>query len=1080
MPLVEEEPRSSDLTSSPDPHTYEGYNGIIVEKTGTREPASRGASLRLLRPSLAIPSIMLVNDTFTIWTDCLSASDSSVWRVELLAGNTTHTVALSIPVQDGTHWYMTGSLPEGIDPGLYDLALTMDGIDALEENAVCIRDSFPENVSFVHITDTHVCNDTYEQVRKCFEEINLIDPDLVLISGDLVHEACPEQFEMFLELQKNLTVPAYPTIGNHDYANTFGFDNDPCYYEEYITPVRDFSFDLGPYHFIGMDSGHTVDWPYNSGSGFSQEQIRWLEGDLNRNADSAMTFITMHIPAVDQTGITIKNNREEFISTCQQYGVDMTLSGHLHWDALYDGTGDKKGGDTGHVEGTIFLQTTSSGMKSPLYDFSGYRLVRIKNGQMDTYTYDYDSSGKRDAASSMPFGMLRQSFLPGNNGTAERVTATVHNDLREHFEGANVRFLMPEPTPGMGYVAENGSITRMVETDGASIYYVGTDLPAESISEITLYQADFYPPIIGEVRSEEDSVSRMVYGNGANVRIVVEEKNGEEHLSGTISIRSVVTGFVVMRNTLTEVGGGKYYYDWNTTGLQSGEYEVRITLLDPAGNEDCGGGEAPDHVIMIDNTPPVLEKIISRVGNDTDDVYERGSSVEITVMEANGERGLAGVMSIRSRSDGEYVLYEQRLTEVNRNYSLNWDTSGLPCGNYEVFVSLRDGPGNTAGGLWGPIPDHVIFLADSTPPEIYSVSSMSDDDSDGTYSLGSKVRILVLEKDMESGLEGDVIIRDPDGEKAVEGSLFEIDSGTYCYDWNTSGLRVGEFTVECTLRDGWGNEDGDGLPGFPDLVITLGDTVRPDILEVFPGDGAEKVPADVNITVEFSEEMKLTLLYQAFRLEGPDGKSIIGEWVHGPGNASSTFHPMKELVYNRTYRCSIAKDMTDTAGNVLRETYSWSFTTEDHPPDNQRPVLEYVSPAADVVFMEMNTSVRFSVVAADGDGDSLEYMWFADDVPIRGDHGSELSYAFFPGDDGCPRGFTISIRVSDGELSAMHEWYCTFNGTGGDGHSGDGGADGERGSDNVSFRYAVITATVILAALMTAAVILVVKKKGGG
>ena len=1006
--------------------------------------------LRIIRPCMAIPDIRLKGDHLTIWVDCLGATESSLWRARLLTDHELMDLTINgVTFSDG-YWYLSALIPDTTGTDLYSLEVTADGSTGLEYNAICIRETFPDNFTFVHMTDTHVNNESFDQVQQCFREINLIHPDFVLITGDLVHESCPEQYEMLIELIRELRVPAYLVMGNHDYTNLFGFNNDPIYYLEYITPIRDYSFDFGNHHFVGMDSGHTVDWPYNTGSGFTDEQMRWLEGDLWAHRQSRSRFIFMHHPAVDFTGLTIKNNREEFIALSEEYGVDMTLSGHTHWDAVYDKNGNKKEGDVGWVNGTKFLQTTASGMKSPLYAFAGYRLLRVASGELDTYTYDYDANGARDAASSIPYDNIDQSYFPSNNGTADRMAVRIKNDLRESFHDACLELKVTEPGKGLGYVAENGTIVKEKGSDDIRIFSLRTDIEALSITEISLYQVDIYAPVVTDVVSEENGIRKEIYGGGARVRILVFANDSEENLSGSISITSATDGGIITKNTLTELAGGIYYYDWDTDNIGSGDYEVETTLTDNAGNIDGDGmREGADLVVRIDATPPVLTEIFASVGADRGSVFETGADIGITAMASGNEPGLFGTVTIMTMPGREIMAGCENLTEMDEGgYRYTWSTVGLGCGEYEIRITFRDRCGNERVLEDPNLPDLVIELVDTTPPVVGKVWASESEGGGNQYNVGNTVTIYVEEMFLERTLEGLVEISFPDGTGSLSGELTESNSpGIYVYEWNTTSLSAGDHWVEIVLADQWGNRDADGLSTSPDLVITLLDVTSPEIRFVEPRDGAENIGVDTVVTVGFDELIHAYSFPHGFQLKDGTGRTVRGNWRYDKVNDTFEFTPQEHLVHNRTYHCSLLPEVRDLSGNEIRGYFNWSFRTEPTPLTNSAPRIIGYIPYATTIYSKPGDSINFSVEVLEEDPDTLDIRWYANGVMITNESEAELQLIAPPAPNGTVVYRTISVEVSDGEFTAVHIWMLIVSdsGTGpeevGDGDEGTKGGN---------------------------------------
>ena len=94
---------------------------------------------------------------------------------------------------------------------------SMTGYMAWEARAVEVTvleiDGAPEGI--VYITDPHVRESNIDHVREVIDEVNRLNPSLVLIGGDFV--TGEEEDFTSQEVWKSLDGPVYAVLGNHDY-----------------------------------------------------------------------------------------------------------------------------------------------------------------------------------------------------------------------------------------------------------------------------------------------------------------------------------------------------------------------------------------------------------------------------------------------------------------------------------------------------------------------------------------------------------------------------------------------------------------------------------------------------------------------------------------------------------------------------------------------------------------------------------------------------------------------------------------------------------------------------------------------
>jgi len=196
------------------------------------------------RPILNIPSIIEPGDTLEIICDI--TDNPSTWTATLMSEN--YEVFLT-PVDqefiaDKQLWKLKAIIPQNILYQLYDLKLELMGEETdISGNSVYIIPHFKNDFYFIHITDTHLPTDAYcrdgnyqedssevVDIREVIKDINLINPEFVLHTGDLIHEGELEDyinnryFTKTQEVLSELTVPLYLVPGNHDLG---GWDDTP-------------------------------------------------------------------------------------------------------------------------------------------------------------------------------------------------------------------------------------------------------------------------------------------------------------------------------------------------------------------------------------------------------------------------------------------------------------------------------------------------------------------------------------------------------------------------------------------------------------------------------------------------------------------------------------------------------------------------------------------------------------------------------------------------------------------------------------------------------------------------------------
>ena len=166
------------------------------------------------------------------------------------------------------------------------------------------------------LTDIHVGGPSAgsgERFSTAISEINAMQrqPDLVLLTGDLTHDASDEQWQEFLDRLAPLRSPWQAIAGNHDHGRTE------------LAGHR--ALDAGPLRLVLLDTGSET---------FTEADAEWLSGELAASAPRP-TMIAMHHPPfetgiwwMDCLGLT---GAERFEAVVRQHPhVRKVICGHVH------------------------------------------------------------------------------------------------------------------------------------------------------------------------------------------------------------------------------------------------------------------------------------------------------------------------------------------------------------------------------------------------------------------------------------------------------------------------------------------------------------------------------------------------------------------------------------------------------------------------------------------------------------------------------------------------------------------------------------------------------------------------------
>jgi len=477
---------------------------LYINESMVNEPVPlQSSSVKIVYPLSTFPAIVERGDNFTLKVN-LSYSPQE-WEVMLSTAYDIVQDEIPLSVSSVEYdailhvWGVTVMVPPSTSDELYNLTVrisTSQGyFEATEPRAVCVKE-IGSNFSFVHLTDFHIGDPRgmkvdvqqtigWKAAKKCISEINLLNPDFVVITGDLVFgQLYP--FEYFFEYRKcyeilqMFQVPTFICPGNHDGYIQFGQDGFK-FWQEFFGPLY-YSFDYGNYHFTMVNS---YDWPAKSRVAFSylafnwggyvdKEQLNWIEKDLQNSRNAKLNLILLHHnPLWDTKNDSLLKNgyggRKELLSLIKKYDVDAVLAGHVHYD------------DVTIKNGTTYITTTTAASDLGSEDaYWGYRLITIKNGEVESYNYKGEKY-------SIPSYRLNYTYTL-NDGSMDTVSVEIENDLEMNIE-ATIHFYV---TIGE-YEVENGEIFMERSKGGIKEVYVKADIDALSTEEVSIHPAKSQP-----------------------------------------------------------------------------------------------------------------------------------------------------------------------------------------------------------------------------------------------------------------------------------------------------------------------------------------------------------------------------------------------------------------------------------------------------------------------------------------------------------------------------------------------------------------------------------------------------------
>ena len=210
---------------------------------------------------------------------------------------------------------------------------TFDGFRGLPEGSLRV----------LQITDPHLYEDTSQRLvgvktHDSFESVvalarRALPVDLVLLTGDLVHDSSPAGYERFRLTIETLGAPGFCLPGNHDVTEVM----TRCLNNGQLKALN--CDRVGPWGFVMLDS--TI--PYEAGSRFTEAELARMERCLEGLRDCHVLVCLHHQPLpMESTWLDtmMVENREAFWAIIDRFpNVRGILFGHVHqqFDSMRNG-----------------------------------------------------------------------------------------------------------------------------------------------------------------------------------------------------------------------------------------------------------------------------------------------------------------------------------------------------------------------------------------------------------------------------------------------------------------------------------------------------------------------------------------------------------------------------------------------------------------------------------------------------------------------------------------------------------------------------------------------------------------------
>ena len=275
---------------------------------------------------------------------------------------------------------------------LFLLILGCAGCHVTENTSVSAEENaLPPKVKFRFIVaaDPQLFRGKKEDLDKAIEKINDLNPDFVIMCGDLIETpANLQQIQAYKDSVSKLSpeIELYNIPGNHDLGRPAKIENIQVYQQHFGKLWYHFEYKNNL--FIGLSS----DVLQNDNLPMKKQQRKWLIKLLNRSqpASHKQIFVFMHHPlylkSPDEpdaySNMPIKI-RKDLLDIFVRHSVQAVFSGHYHDNKINTCQG-------------VDLITTNS-VTVPMGNVpAGFRVVNVYKNRYEQYYFNLKQMAKKD------------------------------------------------------------------------------------------------------------------------------------------------------------------------------------------------------------------------------------------------------------------------------------------------------------------------------------------------------------------------------------------------------------------------------------------------------------------------------------------------------------------------------------------------------------------------------------------------------------------------------------------------------------------------------------------------------------
>ena len=189
----------------------------------------------------------------------------------------------------------------------------------------------------LHISDIHVGSRAASPIHTALIPlIDRIDPELVIMSGDLTHRARREQHEAAATFLRSLGRPLLVIPGNHDIPSWASIGRFTRTFEEFERQWRETEPVYRSETILAVGLNSVRSWRHQSGS-LAERQLRRVAEEMVRAPEHALRVVVLHHHLLGAPWRTWKpplSRRTRVLARLVDAGAELVLAGHVHQSAV--------------------------------------------------------------------------------------------------------------------------------------------------------------------------------------------------------------------------------------------------------------------------------------------------------------------------------------------------------------------------------------------------------------------------------------------------------------------------------------------------------------------------------------------------------------------------------------------------------------------------------------------------------------------------------------------------------------------------------------------------------------------------